>query len=54
MFTWMSYVREEGTVITNAGYWHILTNFCDAFMRTKLEAINGIENFGEVKIWEAI
>ena len=42
MFTWMSYVEEEGTVITNARYWHILANFYDASMRNKLEAINGI------------
>ena len=41
MFTWMSYVREEGTVITNNRYWHILANFCDASMRIKLETING-------------
>ena len=47
-------MREEGVVISNNRYWHILANFCDATMRTKLEAINGIEDLGEVKIWEAI
>ena len=52
MFTWMSYVKEEGTVITNARYWHILANLCDASMRMKLEAIDGIENLGEAKIWK--
>ena len=54
MTIWINYVREEGTVITNARYWHILANFCDASMRNKLEAINGIENLGEAKIWDAI
>ena len=54
MFTWMNYVREEGVVISNNRYWHILANICDQTMRTKLEAINGIEELGETKIWELI
>merc|ERR1712237_269541 len=54
MSIWIGYIKEEGTVITNARYWHILANFCDASMRMKLEAINGIENLGEAKIWETI
>ena len=54
MFTWMNYVRREGVEITNNLYWNILANICDQTMRTKLEAVNGIEELGEVKIWELI
>ena len=54
MSTWINYIKEEGTVVTNARYWHILANLCDPSMRMKLEAINGIESAGEVKIWEYI
>ena len=54
MSIWINYIREEGTVITNARYWHILANKCDPSMRMKLEAINGIEDAGEKKIWEYI
>ena len=54
MFTWMNYVRREGVEIKNNLYWNILANICDQTMRTKLEAVNGIEELGEVKIWELI
>ena len=54
MSTWINYIKEEGTVVTNARYWHILANLCEPSMRMKLEAINGIEKIGEAKIWDAI
>ena len=54
MYTWMNYVKEEGVVISNQRYWHILANMCDETMCTKLEAINGVEDLGEEKIWQVI
>ena len=54
MFTWMDYVRREGVKIDNKLYWNILANQCDQTMRVKLEAVNGIEEMGENKIWQLI
>ena len=54
MAIWINYIKEEGTVVTNSRYWHILSNKCDPSMRMKLEAIDGIEHAGEKKIWEYI
>merc|ERR1712030_136658 len=54
LLTWMNYVRREGVEITNNLYWNILANICDQTMQTKLEAVNGIEELGEVNIWELI
>ena len=36
MFTWMNYVREEGVVISNNRYWHILGNFCNSNYENKI------------------
>ena len=35
-------------------YWKILANQCDQTMRVKLEAVSGIEEMGETKIWQLI
>ena len=54
MFPWMDYVRREGVKIDNKLYWKILANQCDQTMRVKLEAVSGIEEMGETKIWQLI
>ena len=54
MAIWISYIKEQGTVVTNSRFWHILSNKLDPNMKTKLEAIKGIETAGEEKIWEYI
>ena len=54
MFTWMDYVRREGVKIYNKLYWDILANQCDQTMRIKLEAVTGVQQMGETKIWELI
>ena len=54
MFTWMDYVRREGVKIDNKLYYDILANQCDQTMRIKLEAVTGIQQMGESKIWDVI
>ena len=54
MFTWMDYLSREGVKIDNKLYWDILSNQCDQTMRVKLEAVKGIQQMGETKIWELI
>ena len=54
MAIWISYIKEQGTVVTNSRYWHILSNKLDSNMKSKLEAIEGIETAGEKKIWDYI
>merc|ERR1711888_105125 len=54
MAYWIKYLKEHGTEINNTRYWHILSNKLDPMMKSKLEAIEGIEEAGEEKIWEYI
>ena len=50
----MDYLSREGVKIDNKLYWDILSNQCDQTMRVKLEAVKGIQQMGETKIWELI
>ena len=54
MFTWTDYVRREGFKIDNKLYFDLLANQCDPSMRLKLEAISGVRELGERKLWEII
>ena len=54
MAYWIKFVKEHGNEINNTRYWHILANNLGPNMKTKLEAIEGIETAGEEKIWEYI
>ena len=54
MAYWIKFVKEHRNEINNTRYWHILANNLGPNMKTKLEAIEGIETAGEEKIWEYI
>ena len=54
MFTWTDYIRREGFKIDNKLYYDILANQCDKSMRLKLEAITGVREAGERKLWDII
>ena len=54
MAYWTKFVKEHGNEINDTRYWHILANLLGPNMKTKLEAIEGIETAGEQKIWEYI
>merc|ERR1711895_353156 len=51
---WTKFVKEHVNEINDTRHWHILANNLGSNMKTKLEAIEGIETAGEEKIWEYI
>ena len=51
---WTGFVKEHGNEIDATRYWHLLANLLGPILKTKLEAIEGIEKAGEDKIWEHI
>ena len=51
---WTTFVKDHGNEISNTQYWHLLSNLLGPVLKTKLEAIQGIEKAGEEVIWEHI
>ena len=53
-FTYTDYIKREGFKMDNKLYFDMLANQCDPSMRLKLEAIDGVKDLGESKLWEKI
>ena len=53
-FTYTSYMKREGFKMDNCLYCDMLLNQCDPSMRLTLEAIDGVHELGETKLWEKI
>merc|ERR1711888_79880 len=53
-FTYTSYMKREGFKMDNRLYCDMLLNQCDPSMRLTLEAIDGVHELGETKLWEKI
>ena len=53
-FTYTDYMKREGFKMDNRLYFDMLANQCDPSMRLKLEAIDGVKDLGESKLWEKI
>ena len=54
MFRWTDYIKRQNFEIDNKLYFDILANQCDKSMRLKLEAITGVREAEEHKLWEII
>ena len=53
-FTYTGYMKREGFKMDSRLYCDMLLNQCDPSMRLTLEAIDGVHELGETKLWEKI